>query len=74
MDDRVYFNPGEVVTLKQDVPDKPIMIVKSIDKAEIAGKDGRPVFLGVTCIWFTTARLFQCQRFNSKDLVSCESN
>lgn len=27
MEEKVYFMPGEVVTLKQDIPNKPVMIV-----------------------------------------------
>jgi len=67
MDDRVYFQPGDVVELKQDVEYKPQMIVKSIDK--VAKGASAPELLGVTCIWFNTRLELQQARFSTKDLV-----
>jgi len=69
MEERIYFTPGDVVLLKQDIPNKPSMVVKSIDKAEMRTAGAKPVFLGVTCFWFTDSMEFQLQRFNTKDLV-----
>jgi hypothetical protein len=67
MDERVYFTPGDTVILKQDIPHKPVMVVKTIDKAEITST-GKPTFLGVTCFWFASNGMYQSQRFNTKDL------
>jgi hypothetical protein len=72
MDDRVYFTPGDVVELKQEISNKPSMVVKSIDKAEMRTGGEKPLFLGITCFWFTHNMEFQLQRFNTKDLVHCE--
>lgn len=66
MEDKTYFAPGEVVELKQDIPMKPIMIVKTVDKAN--GPDGKSSLIGVTCFWFTTTFEYQSHRFNTKDL------
>lgn len=53
--DTIYFNPGDVVTLKQDIPNKPVMIVvrKEVsvfkhDKAE----ERKPILIGIRCRWF----------------------
>ena len=27
MEENIFFNPGQIVTLKQDIPNKPIMLV-----------------------------------------------
>ena len=86
--EKVYFKPGETVILKQDIPNKPKMIVKSVDKVEISdnkersnipgkrerltARDSETVFLGITCFWFTTSLELQIHRFNSKDLVKNE--
>ncbi len=66
MDDRIYFQPGDTVELKQNVDNKPVMIVKSIDK--VARGDSAPELLGVTCMWFNTNAELQTARFSTKDL------
>lgn len=65
--EKVYFQPGEVVTLKQDVDNKPVMIVKSVDKIAMGG--AKPDLLGITCMWFSTTKELQKERFSTKDLV-----
>ena len=27
MEEKIFLNPGEIVTLKQDIPNKPVMLV-----------------------------------------------
>lgn len=66
--EKVFFTPGDIVMLKQDIPDAPLMIVKSIDKATIKTDREKPVLFGVTCFWFTTSLQYQENRFNTKDL------
>lgn len=68
MDERVFFTPGDIVQLRQDIPNRPTMIVKSIDKAAMKNGD-KPMLFGITCIWFTTEGLIQKERFNTKDLI-----
>ena len=73
MENKVFFAPGDTVTLKQDVPNKPVMIVKSIDKVTIRDREAnhstKPTLFGITCFWFTTAGELQENRFNTKDLI-----
>ena len=69
MEEKVFFTPGDTVILKQDIPFKPKMIVKTIDKSEIANEGNKPLFLGVSCFWFTETLQYQSQRFNTKDLI-----
>jgi hypothetical protein len=66
MDDKVYFQPGDTVELKQKVNNKPTMVVKSIDK--VAKGNNAPELLGVTCMWFNNTRELQIARFSTKDL------
>ena len=64
--EKIYFQPGEVVELRQDIDNKPLMIIKSVDKST----DGTsaPGLLGITCIWFNTLMELQSARFSTKDL------
>lgn len=66
-EEKVFFTAGDVVQLRQEVPNKPIMVVKSIDK--VAASNERPMLFGITCFWFTCIGEYQERRFNTKDLV-----
>lgn len=66
-EEKVFFTAGDVVTLRQDVPNKPKMIVRSIDKVAAHGE--KPMLFGITCFWFTSTGEAQEKRFNTKDLV-----
>jgi len=68
MEEKVFFTAGDVVTLRQDLPNKPIMFVHTIDKVTVRG-DAKPTLLGITCRWFTTQFEIQEKRFNTKDLI-----
>ena len=67
----LFFSPGDVVELKQALSNKPIMVIKSIDKSD--GPDGKLKLLGITCMWFNTLLELQTARFNTKDLRKYES-
>ena len=75
MNERTYFYAGDVVELKQDVPNKPKMIVSSVPKIRRVGEnkapDSKSILLGVKCFWFTTQGVYQERVFNSKDLKKC---
>ena len=66
-DEKVFFTAGDVVTLRQSIPNVPTMIVRSVDKATVHGE--KPMLFGITCFWFTSLGEFQEKRFNTKDLV-----
>lgn len=73
IEEKVFFVPGDVVTIKQDIYNKPLMVVKSVDKATIRkrGADNEPsksTLFGITCFWFTEQSQLQESRFNTKDL------
>lgn len=77
MEGTVYFTPGQVVTLKQDIPNKPVMLVikkvTSVFKhdAEKMGDKKSPL-IGIRCRWFTTTGQLQEEVFSTKDLVLIE--
>ena len=78
MEENVIFLPGDVVTLRQAIPYKPIMIVvkketkilrphkSPVDKLT-EGKEN--YFKGMRCRWFTSTGELQEAVFNTKDLI-----
>ncbi len=75
MEEKIYFMPGDIVTLKQDIPNKPTMLVLKVEtsifkhKVDKVGKDASGVLKGIKCRWFTEEGLLQEALFNTKDLV-----
>lgn len=73
MEETQYFNPGQVVELKQDIPNKPKMIVvrkeTSLFKHDSKrASDKKPILMGIRCRWFTTDGTLQEAIFNTKDI------
>jgi hypothetical protein len=71
----IYFHSGELVKLKQDLPNKPVMMVVRVVKSRLKAKEDEKksnMFLGIKCCWFTEGGLYQEQIFNSKDLEHIE--
>lgn len=73
MEDKQFLNPGELVTLKQDIPNKPTMIVvkkeTSVFKHQKKIDDKRPILIGIKCRWFTKNGELQEAIFSTKDLI-----
>ena len=71
-ENNIYFNPGQIVQLKQDIPNKPRMIVvkkeTSLFKHDSRRQDKRSILIGIRCRWFTTNGELQEAVFNTKDL------
>ena len=69
--DKVYFVPGQLVTLKQDIPNKPVMLVVKKETLMLKHtsdyKDN--ILKGIRCRWFTTTGELQETVFNTKDLI-----
>ena len=74
----VYFRAGETVRLKQDIPNKPKMIIKRVVKSrmnpdgETQKEDKKKMFIGIKCFWFTDSGLYQEVLFSTKDLEKAE--
>lgn len=71
MEENIYFNPGDVVEVKQNIPNKPTMLVvkkeTSLFKHE-NGEEKKPVLIGIRCRWFTSTGELQEAIFNTKDI------
>lgn len=74
MEEKIFLNPGELVTLKQDIPNKPVMLVvkkeTSLFKHDSKRlNDKKPILIGIRCRWFTTTGELQEATFSTKDLI-----
>lgn len=70
-DNKIYFNPGAIVMLNKDIPNKPIMYVigkkTSLFKSKDAEND-EEYLKGILCRWFSVDGKLQEALFNTKDL------
>lgn len=66
--EKIYFVPGDVVTIKHDIENKPQMIVKAKESKVVKHEDASH-FLGIRCFWFSEMLELQEAVFNTKDLV-----
>lgn len=66
-EDKIYFKPGDCVTLRQhNLMQSPVMLVI---RKEVALFKNNPGLKGLRCRWFTTSGLMQEAVFNTRDLV-----
>ena len=73
MMDKIYFNPGDIVTLKKRIHNAPsAMLVSTVDKTKLKLEGSSNRLLGVTCVWFTDTGFLQTYRFDTKDLKHVE--
>lgn len=69
IEERIYFQPGDVVELKQDIPYKPKMIVVKKEANIFKKQSTEGSLRGIRCMWFTSEGALQEGIFNTKDLV-----
>lgn len=71
--DKIYFLPGDLVTLKQELPNKPTMLVVKKEtltfRPDKDKEEKEDFFKGIRCRWFTTTQELQESVFNTKDLI-----
>ena len=70
-DSKTYFQPGDLLTLRQNLENKPIMIMveKSTKTFHFNGSNGQDHFKGIVCRWFTKTGELQEAILNTKDLI-----
>lgn len=73
-EDKTYFLPGQIVKLRQNIPNKPVMLVikkeTSVFKHDSKRlNDEKPILIGIRCRWFTTTGELQEATFSTKDLI-----
>ena len=67
-EEKIFFTPGDLVCLKQELPNKPIMMVYRIERS-IMRNDANNPLRGVKVRWFTKDGHLQEALFSTKDLI-----
>lgn len=66
--EKIFFMPGDLVTLKQSLPNKPVMLVIKKESYTFRNKE-ITTLRGIRCRWFTKDGNLQEAVFNTKDLI-----
>lgn len=68
-DPRAFIRPGDTVTLRQEIPNRPVMVVvgKELKYFGSAGDEAR--LKGLRCRWFTSDGAVQEAVYSTKDLT-----
>ena len=69
MEDKIFFQPGDIVMLKQDIPNKPKMMVVRVERSIIKNNDGKDYLRGIKCRWYSTDQKLQEAVYSTKDLI-----
>ena len=67
-EDKIYFVPGQLVKLRQELPNSPLMLVHRVERS-IIKNNGKDILKGVKCRWFTDNGFLQEAVFSTKDLI-----
>lgn len=68
-EEKIYLMPGDLVTLRQDLPNKPTMLVVRKKTLTIKGDIPGKFLQGIVCRWFTTTGQMEEALFSTKDLI-----
>lgn len=69
IDEKIYFQPGDICIMKQDIPNKPKMVVVRIERSIMKNMDGKDYLRGVRCRWYSSDQKLQEAVFSTKDLL-----
>ena len=73
-EEKIFFTPGDICCMKQDIPNKPKMVVVKIERSIIKNQDGKDYLRGVRCRWFSDDKKLQEAVFSTKDLILISNN
>lgn len=73
-DDKIFLQPGDLVKLKQNIPNSPIMLVVKAERYILKGDTQNPPLRGIKTRWFTKDGLLQEAIFSTKDLKLVNNN
>lgn len=69
MEEKVFFAPGDLVVLKHNELNSPVMLVQDkITRQFKQGEELANIFKGMKCIWFSKNGELQEAIFSTKDL------
>lgn len=66
------FMPGDLVTPRQDLPNKPIMIVVRKESTIFRDENKNNNLKGIRCRWFANDNKLQEAIWNTKDLIKID--
>lgn len=72
IEEKIYFNPGDLVMVRHEIPNRPIMFVVEKVMRSLINKDtskGENIFLGIKCRWFDVNQVLHEELFSTKDLI-----
>lgn len=72
MEDKTMFLPGDLVTIRQELPNKPIMIVVRKESTIFRDENKTNSLKGIRCRWFTINNELQESVWNTKDLIKID--
>ena len=72
MEDKTMFLPGDIVTIRQDIPNKPVMIVVRKESTIFKDENKFNSLKGIRCRWFTIDNKLQEAVWNTKDLIKID--
>lgn len=72
MEDKTMFLPGDLVTIRQDIPNKPVMIVVRKESTIFKDENKLNSLKGIRCRWFTNDNKLQEAVWNTKDLIKID--
>ena len=67
-EDKTYFLPGQVVKIRQNIPNSPTMIVVR-KETNVFNHDSKGKLKGMRCRWFTNDGQLQEAVWSTKDLI-----
>lgn len=72
---KIFFNPGDVVTIRHEIENKPTMVVREKIVRSIVNKYGEKeaIFVGIKCFWFDENKDLQEGTFSTKDLIHIQN-
>lgn len=68
-DDKIYFVPGNLVKLKHNLPNSPVMMVMRVERNFMNTQSPNGLLRGIKVRWFTDNGFLQEATFSTKDLV-----
>ena len=72
MEDKTIFLPGDLVTIRQELPNKPVMMVVRKESTIFRDENKTNSLKGIRCRWFTTKNELQEAVWNTKDLIKID--
>ena len=72
MEDKMLYFPGDLVSLRQDLPNKPVMIVVRKESTIFRDENKTNSLKGIRCRWFTINNELQEAVWNTKDLIKVD--